>query len=535
MADKEANLIIKLKDEASKGLNNIRGSLLAVGAAVAGLTAFLVDSVKSFLESDRVVTKLNASLKAQGIFTEQLSKEMQNYARELQKQTTFSDEAILSAQNLLTTFGLAGQKMKEATVAATNLSAGLGIDLQTAAMLVGKAAAGATETLGRYGIKIDENIPTSQKFAEVLNQINERFGGAASAQAESYSGRIENLKNRFDDVKETIGQALVPALDFALKTVEFFIGGLEQLGGIFPAVFSTGLAVLQDFVAGVQYTVEQFPFLKEALGLIGVDFQAVNAAIQEQIDGMMNLTFQDQIHNQERVLNSNITTQTMLSNMARIAAEEKKLNDKKISDLRKRLNDEAAYNRKIQEEITKDEKKKVEAQIAFDQQRAQNFQSSLQFISSLSQSENKTLAAIGKAAAIADATINTYRAATLALASAPPPYNFALAALVTTAGLANVAKISGVKMAQGGVVLPRAGGVQATIGEAGQAEAVIPLGSDRAREKLQESGLGDTININISVGTLVGSNDSVRELAKMIDTELFSLRKNNESVAFEAI
>lgn len=533
--EKEATLLIRLKDEASKGLSGIKGSILAVTAAVAGLTAFLIDSAKSFLESDRVVTKLNASLKAQGIFTEQLSKEMQDYARSLQKQTTFSDEAILSAQSLLTTFGLAGAKMKEATLAATNLSAGLGIDLQTAAMLVGKAAAGATETLGRYGIKIDETIPSSEKFAEVLNQINQRFGGAASAQADSYSGRIENLKNRFDDLKESIGEALMPALDGALKGIEFFIGGLEQLGGIFPTVFLLGLTALQQFVGGIQFAISQFPFLTEALGIVGLNFETVNLAIQSHIDKIIELQVQEQMSNEQRILNSNMTTKTMLANQQRMNVEDKKLRDKRVMDIRKELNDEVSYNAKIQQQIAEDERKKMERQIEYDRLRAQNFQSTLQFISSLSTAHNKTLATIGKAAAIGVATIDTYAAANKALASAPPPFNFALAAAVVAAGIANVAKISGVRMAQGGIVMPRAGGMQATIGEAGKAEAVIPLGDERTNEKLKESGLGNTVNINLTVGTLVGSNDSVRELAKMIDTELFSLRRNNESVAFEAI
>lgn len=532
MAEEEASLLIRLKDEASKGLQNIKGSVLALSAAVAGLTAFLISSAKSFIESDRVVVKLNASLKAQGIFTEQLSKEMQAYARELQKQTTFSDEAILSSQNLLTTFGIAGQKMKEATAAATNLAAGLGIDLNTAAMLVGKAFTGQTETLGRYGVKVDESIPASEKFAAVLEAINQRFGGAAQAEAESYAGRIENLKNRFDDVKESIGEALMPVLDSALKTIEFFIGGLEQLGGVFPAVFATGLAVLQEFVAGLQYAVESIPFLSEALGVVGVNFETINQNLQTHIDNLIAMGIQDQLSSEQQILNSNMITQTSIDNANRMAEEEKKAKDKILTEEKKKQAEikkarDAGYlaYRKDQEELAKFDKLQNE-------QKMQNFQSTLQFISSLSKSENKTLAAIGKAAAIGTATVDTYVAANKALASAPPPFNFALAAAVVTAGLANVARISGIKMAQGGVVLPRAGGTQAIIGEAGKAEAVIPLGSDSAKEKLQEAGLGAT-TINISVGNLVGS-DGMREFAKMIDSEIFSLRRNNESVAFEA-
>lgn len=56
-----------------------------------------------------------------------------------------------------------------------------------------------------------------------------------------------------------------------------------------------------------------------------------------------------------------------------------------------------------------------------------------------------------KAMAIAQATMDTYRAANVALASAPAPYNFILMATTIAAGIANVGKIAGV-FASGGIV-----------------------------------------------------------------------------------
>ena len=50
-----------------------------------------------------------------------------------------------------------------------------------------------------------------------------------------------------------------------------------------------------------------------------------------------------------------------------------------------------------------------------------------------------------KAFAVADAIINTYKAANTALASAPPPFNFILAAANVAAGIANVKKILSTK------------------------------------------------------------------------------------------
>lgn len=54
---------------------------------------------------------------------------------------------------------------------------------------------------------------------------------------------------------------------------------------------------------------------------------------------------------------------------------------------------------------------------------------------------SKEIFMIGKAAAIAQAIINTYQGATKALAELPPPFNFAAAAAVVAAGMANVAQI----------------------------------------------------------------------------------------------
>jgi hypothetical protein len=57
---------------------------------------------------------------------------------------------------------------------------------------------------------------------------------------------------------------------------------------------------------------------------------------------------------------------------------------------------------------------------------------------------------IGKTIAIANATINTYQGATLALATLPPPFSFIGAALTIATGLASVAKIGGVDIAAAG-------------------------------------------------------------------------------------
>ena len=94
--------------------------------------------------------------------------------------------------------------------------------------------------------------------------------------------------------------------------------------------------------------------------------------------------------------------------------------------------------------------RKAQIDAAYWEQRTAGTRTMLDTLASLQNSSNKKLAALGKAAAIAQATIDGVLAVQKALASAPPPLNFIQAAIVGAVAAANVASIAG--MADGGLV-----------------------------------------------------------------------------------
>lgn len=102
-------------------------------------------------------------------------------------------------------------------------------------------------------------------------------------------------------------------------------------------------------------------------------------------------------------------------------------------------------SQKLANDVQKIEIDKTKHAKEQEKQRAENFKSTLGTISSLQSSSSKELFAIGQAAAIATATIDGIAAVQKALASAPPPFNFALAALVGVATAANIGKIASQK------------------------------------------------------------------------------------------
>jgi len=163
----------------------------------------------------------------------------------------------------------------------------------------------------------------------------------------------------------------------------------------------------------------------------------------------------------------------------------------------------------------------------------ENLRRSLSTIATLQNSGNKTLVALGKAAALAQIAINAPKAVTDAIASGIPfPGNFILAGVVAAAMAAQAAQVAGVNFAEGGIVSPTRGGTNAVIGEAGRSEAVIPLPDDFDPDEGNLGGGGTNITINVS-GGLLGNDDEAREFARAIDQRLLELRQDNDSVSFD--
>ena len=109
------------------------------------------------------------------------------------------------------------------------------------------------------------------------------------------------------------------------------------------------------------------------------------------------------------------------------------------------------------------------------------------------------------------------------MAMGGPPLASVFAGLAYAAGASQIAQVAGVQLAEGGIVTASQGGTQATIGEGGRDEAVIPLDDDDAAGRL---GSNYTINV---YGGMLGDQSTAREFAVAVDEELLKLRQDNES------
>ena len=542
-AKKAGEAAAEAGEKGATGFDNMAvgiGKAVAAFAAIKGVIDFFASSVQAANENARAVNTLAAAYNAVGYTAEGAMKQAQQFASKMQSLTGIADEAFLNAQRLLANYGVVGSKAQEAIQAAYALSIGRSIDFGTAMDIVSKAAAGQTQTLARYGIQIDKNTESGAKFDAVLAQINERFGATAQAAMGDSTTKLNALKESWGDFKEQVGaglnDGLVPAVDFLTKAVGWLNQAFKSLGAIFGIVFDQAMIGVKQFEVGLvttgEYALKAFQPLVNLMSYlpgVGNTIKEAYAGALESLEQTGN-SLQVQI---EALQEMRTPLSAIWETEKEITAEQQARLDLQAEEINNRVANEEAAQEQLTEAVRKgieertaleeeNTNKKIEneqkvsafsqtASKLYEKTQSDNFKTTQSFfgqIGKLAASENKRLAEIGKAGSVAQATINTYEGATKALAQGGF-YGIAMAAAVIAAGMAQVAQISGVKLAEGGLVKAVTGGVPAVIGEGGSDEAVLPLDDSQAMRRIggaiaEESGaVGGVVltqNITIQAG-----------------------------------
>lgn len=145
------------------------------------------------------------------------------------------------------------------------------------------------------------------------------------------------------------------------------------------------------------------------------------------------------------------------------------------------------------------DRKKYEEEI--NKQKLQGYSQFFGGLGALANSSSKELAAIGKAGAIAKATIDAYVAIQNALANVPYPANYAAAAGIGVQAFANVSKIAGVKLNRGGEVPgPRGANKDSVPAMLTTGETVIDRDTtDKLKQFLSGQGNASPVKIEITL------------------------------------
>lgn len=271
--NRQLNLILDLKDKASKELTNFQKKLktsqqdlktfakigTASFLALAGATGI---AVKAFQAQERAEKRLETLVRNTTDATDEQIEALKQQASALQRVGVVGDEVTIVGQSQLATFALTTDKIKELTPALLDMIvATKGVnatqeDAINVANAVGRALEGGAGALTRYGISLTdaqrELFETADKMERVTllaEILNDNFGGLNEATRQTSEGGVRALKNSFGDLLELIGEGLAPLIDDMVvvlndATVQV-TGYIEEHGSLIDAM-SIGFLVFRN-------------------------------------------------------------------------------------------------------------------------------------------------------------------------------------------------------------------------------------------------------------------------------------------------
>lgn len=215
------NSFKSVKERADFAVTALKGLVLeGVHFAVTALKDLgksIINAFNSFAEGEKVTNRLTAALKNQGIYSQYLLKDYENFAKEMRNYSGVADDIIKENMTLLTNYGLMGDELKRATNAAMNLSVGLGTDLKTATMMVAKAAEGNITAFSKYGITIQDTGDKAKNLELILKGVEDKFGDLAKANTDNLATQVAVLKENWEELKEELISGVVPAVNKIIK------------------------------------------------------------------------------------------------------------------------------------------------------------------------------------------------------------------------------------------------------------------------------------------------------------------------------
>ena len=196
------------------------------------------ESVAAAREQENAINRLSNSLATAGSFSKQALNEFIALADEIERTTTVQDDQALSLAALARNYTRTNDQAKELTKAAIDLSAQLGIDLNSAAQQIGATFSGVVpRSLARTVDGLKELSVNQLRAGEGLALIARRFDGAAENEIKTFSGALAQLKNSFNGLQENFGDLVIksPAVLAVFKVIKDTINSLKATLASFNA------------------------------------------------------------------------------------------------------------------------------------------------------------------------------------------------------------------------------------------------------------------------------------------------------------
>lgn len=346
-------IVTTFDDKATKKADKAFGALgrkFAAVFSVAAVVKFGKASVKAFSDSQKEAALLATQLNSVNLgFSSPFINE-------------FIDKLELASGvaggDLTNAFVSLSQATGDATTAqkilttALDVSLGTGKSLQTVSNALQRAYKGETTALARLRIGYTTAELKGKKFDEVLEDLQNRFDGAAGRATDTFAGKMARLSAAVEQAQEAFGEGLVSGIeqsDMSIEELQESIIGLgKALGDLTAGMIDFGKTTIDVFgdiqkSSAVEGVLNVFEALVRGGGFI------VTGELVPTMDQATARLANQQARKSEEQNRARLRAQNALTKAEKRTAIEKLNNEKKITAEKKKQNTES----KIIDEINK--------------------------------------------------------------------------------------------------------------------------------------------------------------------------------------
>ena len=224
--------------EKQKSSFNKMGSAIAGAVSVTAVVAFGKAAVTAAADDQKAQELLATALKNTTGATDTQVAAAEDYITALSKQTAIADDELRPALATLTRATGDQMQAQRDLALATDIAAGTGKPLATVVKAMASAAKGSTGAFAKLTGQSKDLGGEAKTMDQLLGDAAKTFSGQAAVAAETTAGKMEGAKIAMDEMSETVGTALLPALG---GMADFLAENISWLG---PLALAIGAVVL---------------------------------------------------------------------------------------------------------------------------------------------------------------------------------------------------------------------------------------------------------------------------------------------------
>ena len=213
-------------------------------------------AIQAAQRQEAAIQRLNSALRNAGVTSRTASRQIQEFAAQLQNVTRFGDEATIEMTALAISMGATSTQATRVVAVAADLAEALGISFESAVRNVARTLSGMRGELGELVPALRTLTMAQLQNGDALAILERLYGGTARDALNTFRGASDQASNAIGDVSEALGRIITqnPAVISSLRDLTEFAGNLVTVidrNRLAIVTYGQALLVASPIIIGV--------------------------------------------------------------------------------------------------------------------------------------------------------------------------------------------------------------------------------------------------------------------------------------------